>query len=632
MTAAELKRYYSSKEFKDNCLYDGDDLGVKYNREGSLFKVWAPTASEVSVNLYTTGSEEEGGDKIGTYVMEKGDRGVFFFDAKDLGDLKNKYYTYNITVDGVTNETTDIYAKACGVNSKRSMVVDLEATNPPGFEKDKRLKIDKSEAIIYELHIKDFSSDVHSGIKEEYRGKYMAFTEKDTWLDGDEKTAFPTCVNYLKELGITYVHLLPSFDFGSIDEANDKNEFNWGYDPVSYNIPEGSYSTNPFDGNVRIREYKEMVKALHEAGIGVVMDVVYNHTFSLDSSFQKTVPYYYYRLNEDGSISNGSACGNETASEHEMFRKFMVDSIKYWAKEYHLDGFRFDLMGLHDTETMKAIREGLNELPDGEEIIMYGEPWVAGPTAMEAGYISSVTANEAHIDEDIYIFSDSIRDAIKGSVFEGNEPAYVNSKDSDSINFVNDVKNALTLKRRVSYTSAHDNYTLYDKLILSTDIVDKTDKEHMFDRNEVLIKMNKLAAGIVFTSQGMSFFQAGEEFLRTKQGISDSYKSPIAINQLDWQRAYENRDIVEYYKELINIRKKYSILSNADGASEFKFFKINGVDDNVISFKVNDKLMVIYNPNTFDIDISSLDYKNKLLPSKSTKKVAEGKSVTIMEL
>jgi pullulanase len=305
MTAAELKKYYISKEFTDNYIYEGKDLGVTYSKDGSVFKVWAPTATEVSVNIYTKGSEEEGGELEGTYSLTKGEKGVFVYDAKELGDLKNKFYTYNVTVDGVTKETWDVYAKACGVNSYRSMIVDLAETNPEGFENDKRLKINKSDAVIYELHIKDFSYDVCSGVKDEYRGKFKAFTQDDTWLCADKETGFPTCVNYLKDLGVTYVHLLPSYDYGSIDETKNDESFNWGYDPMNYNVPEGSYSTNPYDGRVRIREYKEMVQALHKAGIGVVMDVVYNHTYNTDSAFQNTVPYYYYRLNEDGSWSNG---------------------------------------------------------------------------------------------------------------------------------------------------------------------------------------------------------------------------------------------------------------------------------------------------------------------------------------
>lgn len=629
MTAAELKKYFISEEFKKQYIYDGNDLGVTYNKDGSIFKVWAPTASEVSVNLYSAGSEMEGGVHEGTYPLERKEKGVFVFDAKELGDIKNKYYTYNVTVDGTTKETVDVYTNACGVNGNRSMIVDFAETNPIDWDKDKKPKIKKSDAIIYELHIKDFSSDKHSGIEEKYQGKYLAFTCKNTYFDGDESTKFPTCVNYLKDLGVTYVHLLPSNDFGSIDESKNDDSFNWGYDPMNYNVPEGSYSTNPFDGRVRIKEYKEMIKALHDEGIGVVLDVVYNHTYNTDTSFQKTVPYYYYRLNEDGSFSNGSACGNETCSEHEMYRKFMIDSLKFWAKEYHIDGFRFDLMGLHDTETMNEIRKALDELPDGKEIIMYGEPWLAGPSAMEEGYIPATTANEKYLADGISIFSDTIRDAIKGSVFEKDEPAYINSKDDKSIDFTEDIKKSLTLKNRVSYVSAHDNFTLYDKLIFSTDIVDLEDKEHLFDRNESLVKMNKMAAAIVFSSPGMAFFQAGEEFLRTKYGVGDSYNSPIDINKLDWTRAYKNRDVIEYYKSLIRLRKACPEFSNVDGNTKLEFFEIKGAKKNVVSYIVNDNYIVIYNPNTSDVDATMLECKNNILGDVNNTKIIPKKSVVV---
>ncbi len=655
MTAAELKKYYISDSFKEKFLYDGEDLGVTYSKDGSVFKVWAPTASEVLLNLYTAGSEEEEGEKIGSFKMERGDKGVYSFNSAGLRDLKNCFYTYTVTVDGVTNETIDIYAKACGVNGKRGMIVDLRETDPEGFDKDKRLDIEKSDAVIYEVHIKDFSSHANSGVKPEHRGKYLAFTELDTWLMGDKNTGFPTCVNYLKQLGVTYVHLLPSFDFGSIDEAKntkDDTAYNWGYDPMNYNIPEGSYSTNPFDGRVRINEFKQMVMALHKAGIGVVMDVVYNHTYILDTAFQKTVPYYYYRLNEDGSISDGSGCGNETASEHEMYRKYMIDSILYWAKEYHIDGFRFDLMGLHDTETMNSIRKAIDEnIPDGKKIILYGEPWMAADSAMEDGFIPAVSKNDSYLADNIYIFSDNIRDSIKGSVFVKNKPAYVNATDDESEEYVDDLKLALTLKNRVSYISAHDNYTLYDKLILSTGDNAKIEtdysyekyienkeiymsvvgEESMYGRREELVDMNKLAAGIVFTAPGLVFFLAGEEFLRTKYGIGDSFTSPIEINQLDWDRAYENRDIVDYYKSLINFRKKYSILSNVDGKNELKFIKMDSLKENCIAYTINEELLVIYNPNTFDLPVKGVSGK-LVFPENGDALTIPKKSVAVYEI
>lgn len=623
-SSLELKKWYESPEFKKDCVYDADDLGASYAPDGAQFKVWAPVADNISVRIYEKGSPDEKGDKIlGTYVMEKGEKCVFSCKVSELGDLHGKYYTYIVETEGKSVETADPYCKACGVNSIRSMVVDLKRTNPEGWDEDKKPDIPVEEAVLYETHVKDFSYDVNSGIKEDIRGKYLAFTVDDSYYEAENGEKFPTCVNYLKELGVTYVHLLPIEDSGSIDEADmyfkPSDKFNWGYDPMLYNVPEGQYSTNPFDGAVRINEVKQMVMALHKAGIGVVMDVVYNHTYHTDNPLQHTAPYYYYRLDENGDFSNGSGCGNETASEHEMYRNFMINSVLYWAKEYHIDGFRFDLMGLHDTETMNIMRRKLNSLPGGEKILMYGEPWTAAPSPMQEGYIPAVTANEKYLTKGIYIFSDTIRDVIKGSVFEADEPAYVNSG-KDSIEFVDDVKKAILLPNRITYTSAHDNFTLYDKLLLSVESEkEKTEKciaeygagkateSSVFERNESIAHMSKMAAGIYFTSAGIPFLQSGEEFLRTKYGLGDSYNFSAKMNKLDWKRAYENRDIVKYYKELIALRKKHHELyhmSDNDGASvEFTVPK-DGEKSAEIEFLVDKKLLVVYNPTEVSVKIT----------------------------
>lgn len=358
-----MKLLFDSKEFAKRYHYDGEDLGNSYTKEQTVFKVWAPTAEQVKLCLYSAGAGET---CIGKYTMEQKDQGIWSFCIKR--DLEGIYYTYEITVDGKTEETQDIYGRACGVNGKRSMVVDLKKTDPEGWSEDSFTVRGEFSPAIYELHIKDFSSDPHSGVTKEHRGKYLAFTEGETTLDGEGK--FPTCLSYLKELGIGYVHLLPTFDFASVDESQPLDyQFNWGYDPLNYNVPEGGYATNAEDGHVRIREFKQMVQAIHGAGIGVVMDVVYNHTYNTDSAFQRTVPDYYYRLEEDGTFGNGSACGNDTASERYMYRKFMIESVCYWAEEYHIDGFRFDLMGLHDVETMNEIRNALNRLPGGKKLL-----------------------------------------------------------------------------------------------------------------------------------------------------------------------------------------------------------------------------------------------------------------------
>ena len=619
-SSLELKKLYESAEFKKQNIYEGNDLGATYNGASTTFKVWAPVADKISVCIYEKGTSEEEGDKlIATKAMTKGEKSVFACEVSDLGDLHGKFYTYVVETEGESVETADPYCVACGANSLRSMVVDLARTNPEGWDKDEKPSIQIEEAVIYETHVKDFSYDVNSGVSAEKRGKYIAFTEHDTYYTADNGEKYPTCVNYLKHLGVAYVHLLPIADSGSVDEAeayhNPGAQFNWGYDPMLYNVPEGYYSTNPFDGAVRINEMKQLVMALHKAGIGVVMDVVYNHTFHTDNPLHHTAPYYYHRIDENGDFSNASGCGNETASEHEMYRNFMINSILYWAKEYHIDGFRFDLMGIHDTETMNAIRAALNELPNGEKILLYGEPWMAGPTAMAEGFIPATTANAEHLNEGIFIFSDSIRDAIKGSVFEADEPAYINSTVEGASEFVDDLKKAMVLPNRITYVSAHDNFTLYDKLLMSVE----TEKEETvaavakygkgtpneaFERKENIAKINKMAAGIYFTAAGIPFFQAGEEFLRTKYGEDDSYKSPADINKLDWKRAYENKDIVEYYASLIKMRKEHKELfhmsDNGGATVEFK-----ATEEPKVHFVVDKKVEVVYNPSETCVEIKA---------------------------
>ena len=619
-SSLELKKLYESAEFKNANIYEGNDLGSTYKDGSATFKVWAPVADKISVNIYEKGTPSEDGDKlIATKALTKGDKCVFECTVDDLGDLHGKFYTYVIETDGESVETADPYCVACGANSMRSMVVDLSKTNPEGWENDEKPSIPVEEAVIYETHVKDFSFDENSGVSSEKRGKYIAFTEDDTYYVAENGEKYPTCVNYLKQLGVTYVHLLPIADSGSVDEAeayfNPGDQFNWGYDPMLYNVPEGYYSTNPFDGTVRINEMKQLVMALHKAGIGVVMDVVYNHTFHTDNPLHHTAPYYYHRIDENGDFSNASGCGNETASEHEMYRNFMVNSILYWAKEYHIDGFRFDLMGIHDTDTMNAIRTALNSLPNGEKILLYGEPWMAGPTAMAEGFIPATTANAEHLMDGIFIFSDAIRDAIKGSVFEADEPAYINSTVEGALEFVDDLKKAMVLPNRITYVSAHDNFTLYDKLLMSVESemeetvaavkkYGKGNPNEAFERKENIAKINKMAAGIYMTSAGIPFFQAGEEFLRTKYGEDDSYKSSAKINMLDWKRAYENKDIVEYYASLIKMRKEHKELfhmsDNGGATVEFK-----AVEEPKVHFVVDKKIEVVYNPSETCVEIKA---------------------------
>lgn len=560
-TIQEWRRIFSSAEFEQEYAYAGNDLGASYTREETTFAVWAPTAERVELKLFRTGSDEESGSGfLGQLAMTQGEKGVWRRAVS--GNLAGIYYTYQVTADGQTRETADIYAKAAGVNGQRSMVVDLKAAEPQGWAEEHCVLADEEgqdSPVIWEVHIKDFSHDVHSGIPEEYRGKYKAFTVENAGLDGD--LSKPACVAWLKWLGVTHVHILPMYDYGSVDETGSAEQFNWGYDPVNYNVPEGSYSTDPFHGEVRIRECREMIQALHRAGIRVVMDVVYNHTYSADSWFQRTVPYYYYRLNEDGSFSNGSVCGNDTASERLMYRKFMVDSVCYWAKEYHLDGFRFDLMGLHDVETMNAVRRALNELQNGEKILMYGEPWAGGLTAMQQGSIQAVKKNAALLDAGIAFFNDDIRDTIKGSVFFAKEPGFVNGKKGleeklrSSVLAWCDGKGGYQPHspwQVLSYVSAHDNYTLWDKLLYTG-----YEEPYFYRRDERILAQNRMAAGIYFTCLGIPFLQAGEEGARTKRGIGDSYNAPAGLNQLDWRRMYEYRELADFYRGLIALRRQF---------------------------------------------------------------------------
>lgn len=590
MTPLEYKKYFSSEEFKDKYLYDKNDLGITYSKEKTIFKIWAPTADNVILNLYNTGSdEEENHQKLGTYPMEKCQKGVWGIEIS--GDLNGVFYDYDIDVDGTVNRSADIYAVSCGVNSNRSMVIDLAATNPEGFENDVYGIKNYDAAIIYELHIKDFSYDENSGISAGHRGKYLAFTEEGTTLNNDK--IHKTGIDYLKELGITHVQLMPCFDYGSVDESGDETQFNWGYDPVNYNVPEGSYSTNPYDGVTRIKEFKKMILALHKVGIRVIMDVVFNHTYSLDSWFQKTVPYYYYRQNEDGSFCNGSACGNDTASERFMFGQYMKNSVLHWIKEYHIDGFRFDLMGLHNVEVMNEIRKAVNELPNGQNILMYGEPWSAGPSNMEDGSVAALKKNIQYLDEGIGIFCDDTRDAIKGHVFYGEVPGFVNGGE----NFEKKIESSVAAfcdgsedylpkspAQIISYVSAHDNFTLYDKLIETM----RKEKDYL-KKDERLIEVNKLTAAIVFTCMGNVFLQAGEEFARTKKGEDNSYNLSPELNKLDWKRAYEYEELVDYYRGLIELRKKLSGFYNNKSGCEKNIKFIEDSENGVVAYTLKNE-------------------------------------------
>ncbi len=623
--------------------YSGNDLGATYTPQKTTFKVWAPTATGVRVKLYATGSDsEEGARVLGVVDMTKKDKNVWSVEISK--DIKNVYYTYLVTIGGTTNETVDIYAKAVGVNGNRGMVVDLSSTNPEGWDEDSHILVDnQTDAVIYELHIRDFSINPNSGISEKNRGKFLAFAERGTTLNNEGKIA--TGIDYLKNLGINCVHLLPAFDYASVDETRpDDDQFNWGYDPKNYNVPEGSYSTNPYDGNVRIKEFKQMVQSLHSIGISVVMDVVYNHTYSTsDSWFNLTVPDYYYRKYEN-NFSNGSGCGNETASEHEMYRKYMIDSILYWANEYHIDGFRFDLMGLHDVETMNLIREALDSLPNGHKMLMYGEPWQGGLSSSQVPM--AVQSNVQSLDHRIAAFSNNMRDAIKGNVFTASNPGYIQG----GYGFSGDIKAGIQANsnpswgnswaavpsQTVTYTSAHDNYTLWDKLIMSV----KGGSGYGI-RYEDLVGMNKLAAAIIITSEGIPFFQAGEEFARTKFGDHNSYSSATKINWLDWSRVDIYSDLVDYYRGLIEIRKSFTPFRDPTNTSQKStYFAWSNCHQNVVAYTLKNTLTpatewnqvaVIFNPNRNSETVTLQTYENNVLP-KEWVIIADGTRAGIEEI
>ena len=622
---------YSDRSALDQYAYSGNDLGANYTKASTTFKVWAPTASDVQIKRYTTGSDSESGAKvIETKPMTQGGQGVWSITIS--GNLAGTYYTYLIKQKdtGETKETVDIYARSTGVNGMRGMVVDLDSTDPAGWETDKRVECpNQTDAVIWELHVRDFSSSSDSGMKN--KGKYLAFTETGTTVNGDG--IHKTGIDYLEDLGVTHVHLLPVYDYASVDEtALSTDQFNWGYDPMNYNTPEGSYSTDPYNGSVRVKEFKQMVQALHNKGIGVVMDVVYNHTNYGGSGkndwFDFTVPGYYYRQNSKGGFSNGSGCGNETASDRAMYQKFMVDSLKYWATEYHLDGFRFDLMGIHDVDTMNLIRAELDKIdPD---ILIYGEPWTA--EASPCPKPTAVQGNMKLVSEEVAAFNDKVRDAIKGSCFNAADPGFIQGAgfeealkggiQASSTTMSGDSKWSKQPSQTVTYTSAHDNYTLYDKLVKSC-----KGGSGYGNRYDDLVAMNKLAGGIILTSQGMSFFQAGEEFARSKYGDENSYKSPTSVNQLKWQNTITYSDIVSYYKGLIEIRKAYSPFRDPGQTSNGTIYFAWGTNcpKNVVAYTMYNKLnpstewnyvAVIHNANASSATVTLQTYDTQTLPSQ----------------
>ena len=613
---------FDSPDFLMNYTYDGDDLGATINADGSTtFKVWAPTASQVVLNLFTAGN---GVDAYEHLPMDKADRGVWELTVPATGH--GTYYTYSVTTCMGTQEAVDPYAKSTGVNGKRGMVIDLDSTDPSDWISDCVVTLEKyTDATIWEVHVRDFSNTIASS---QYKGKFLAFTEHGLVNSAGVSIG----VDYLLQLGISHIHLLPSYDFASVNEENPG--FNWGYDPQNYNVPEGSYSTDPYNGEIRVMEFKQMVQSLHNDGLGVILDVVYNHTYDANSNFNKIVPYYYYRYDTKGANTSASGCGNDTASERYMFRKFMVDSVSYWAEEYHLDGFRFDLMGLHDLETMRAIEEAVHAI--NPNAIIYGEGWTMGSTID-----GSAQANQGQIGKinptngaagAVAVFNDAIRDGLKGSVFGATDQGYINGNyaaNTSKVQFgirggtgsASGVSWSVPGAAVINYMSAHDNNTLWDKLHLSNP--NNTEDE--------LLAMNRLGAGILMISKGTPFWQAGEEMLRTKVNPDgtfneNSYNASDAVNNIDWEVLAPGSDQYEmmlYYKGLIEMRKTYSIFrSNSDDVTiTFSALPMGGMVAKFVAADGREALVVI-NP-TETADSYTLDGE-WLLVANGTQVDAEG--------
>ena len=596
---------YSTQAFEDKFTYTGCDLGASWYPNKTVFRVWAPTAEDVTINFYRSGAPVAD-DLIGQQRMHADVKGTWI--AERVGDLNGVYYTYRVTVDGHVCEACDPYARTTGVNGERSMVIDLASTNPQGWETDRNPHAGESitDAVIYELHVRDLSAHRSSRIRN--KGKYLGLTETKKRT----RTKQPTGLDHIRELGITHVHLLPVYDFGFTDEGLKNPQYNWGYDPVNFNVPEGSYSTDPFNGAVRVKEMKQMVKALHENGISVVMDVVYNHVYQAqDFCFNKIVPGYFSRISNSGAYSNGSCCGNDTASERSMVRKYIVDSVKYWADEYHIDGFRFDLVGLIDTQTVQEIINIVHKThPD---VIFYGEGWHMSTALTKSGY-SLATQSNAWMLPKFSFFNDTIRDLLRGSIFDSFAPGFVSgahsSKDLLEASFLGAPSWALQPSQSINYISCHDNNTLYDRLALAAPEASP----------ETLTKMNNLAAAFNILSLGVPFFQAGEEMLRTKPSKKErfdhnSYRSPDRINSLKWDTLDTElyRKNVAYYKGLIQFRKAHPSLRIATKAeAQKKVHPIRYPNPHVAAFHVEERLQelfLVFNADTRAVHVPLPDGK-----------------------
>ena len=583
---------------------------MTYSKKSTTFSLVAQKAQSVQLNIYTDGT---GGKPVKQVAMTKGGDGNWTAVVK--GDLKGKFYTFNVTQDGKQlGETPGLFAKAVGVNGKRAAVIDLAATNPEGWEKDKALGYAPTDIIVYESHNRDFSV---SRKEARYPGKFLALTE-------------PWAIEHLKNLGITAIHLLPSFDYASVDEEHlERPQFNWGYDPLNYNVPDGSYSTNPFKPEVRVNEFKQMVKALHDAGIAVILDVVYNHTMDIEhSNFQRTNPDAFYRKNPDGSYSDGSACNNETASDQPLMRQYMIESFNYWAKEYHLDGFRVDLMGIHDIETMNLIRQSLPK-----DVFIYGEGWSGGTCAYPIEKLA-MKVNTYQMPG-IAAFCDDMRDALRGPFNNDHESAFLAAKpghqesikagivgciEHPQVDYtkVNYSKAPWTLQptQMMAYVSCHDDMCLVDRLKASISGITE----------EELIRLNFLAQTAVFTSQGVPFMLSGEELLRDKKGVHNSYNSPDSINQLPWENLQKYPQVMAYYKGLIALRKAHPAFRLGDADLVRKHLEFLPVGEGLVAFRLKDHaggdawkdIYVVRNANKYAalIDVPQASYTSVVAAGK----------------
>ena len=591
-------------------------LGSQLLDHGTVFTVWSPSAAAITLRLFDTSDPKD--NPSATVALERAQDGAWQYRSAER--LAGTYYDYmltfpasavsNVPSDAIINaaestvtiRTADPWAKASGVNGERSMVVNLDSTNPDGWLSDRSPDIPAFQTVIWETHVGDFSNDPHGGFPEGHRGKFLAFTDAHTTLD-NQPGGFPTGIAYLKRLGVTHVQIMPFYDYGSVDEATG-SPYNWGYDPVAYDVPEGSYSTDPYDGAVRIRECKAMIAALHRAGIRVIMDVVYNHMYENDNEFERMAPGYFCRRDDAGGFANGSGCGNDMASERPMFSRFIVDSLVYWAREYHVDGFRFDLMGLLDTQTLNRARKELDKLPGGESILMYGEPWSADKTNAEPSFTLADKQGRKLLDARIGWFCDESRDSIKGNVMLERKPGYVNGQPSEFAELVRHALNGWRgteaqgkqVGQIIQYVSAHDDLTLWDKLCLTMrDDPAHADYDATGDVQDILAA-NAIAAGLVLTSAGLPFMLSGEEFTRTKYGCDNSFDRSAELNWLDWGRASRLSSLIEWYRTLIGVRKTHPAFYDGQRIAL-------DCPEDVVAARVGDSLAVCANPTTDTVTI-----------------------------